>query len=90
MRPLTCVAKLTGGRFFDASNAKALTRAIQESLAVPYEVQDFAGEVVARGTTGQAAASVPEGVYTIVVRAAGTPITVRDVRVAPVASLRSC
>ena len=73
------VARLTGGRFFDARNARALTQAIRQSLALPYQVRDAAGAVVARGTTGQPV-RVPEGIYTVVVQAA-EPITVRHVRV---------
>lgn len=74
------VARLTGGRFFDARDARALTQAIRQSLAVPYQVRDARGTVLARGTTGQPV-RVPEGIYTVVVQAAGEPITVRHVRV---------
>jgi Mg-chelatase subunit ChlD len=81
-RDMERVAKLTGGRFFDATNAKALTQAIEQSLAVPYDVLDAAGARVGGGLTGQDRAMLSEGVYTVVVRAAGTPITVRNVRVA--------
>ena len=75
------VAKITGGKFYDAQNAKALRQAIQQSLAVPYEVHDAAGAKVAGGLTGETAISVPEGVYTVSVNAAGTPIVVPNVRV---------
>ncbi len=81
-RDMERVARITGGMFFDAANAAALTRAIQESLAVPYDVLDAAGARVGGGLTGQGPIKVPEGVFTVVVRAAGEPITVPRVRVA--------
>jgi hypothetical protein len=74
------VAKITGGKFYDAQNAKALRTAIQQSLAIPYEVRDAAGVRVAGGLTGEAV-QVPEGIYTVTVRAAGQPIVVPQVRV---------
>jgi Mg-chelatase subunit ChlD len=75
------VAKITGGKFYDAQNAKALRQAIQQSLAIPYEVRDAAGVRVAGGLTGEAPIQVPEGIYTVTVRAAGKPIVVPNVRV---------
>jgi hypothetical protein len=82
-RDMERVARLTGGMFFDATNAAALTRAIQQSMAVPYDVLDAAGTRVAGGLTGQEPINVPEGIFTVIVRAAGQPITVPRVRVAP-------
>ena len=81
-REMQQIAELTGGHFFDAKDAKALRGAIAQALAVPYDVLDAAGSRVASGLTGQEPIAVPEGVYTLVVRAAGTPITIADVRVA--------
>ncbi len=75
------VAKITGGKFYDAQNAKALRQAIQQSLAIPYQVRDAAGVKVAGGLTGEAAIGVPEGIYTVSVTTAGTPIVVPNVRV---------
>lgn len=75
------VAKLTGGKFYDARNARALQQAIQQSLAVPYDVLDAAGTRVGGGVTGQGTVKVPEGIYTVVVRAAGTPIQIPNVRI---------
>jgi hypothetical protein len=75
------VAKVTGGKFYDARNARALRQAIQQSLALPYEVRDAAGVKVAGGLTGAEAVSVPEGIYTVVVGAAGQPIVIASVRV---------
>jgi Mg-chelatase subunit ChlD len=82
-RDMARIARMTGGSFFDAASARALTQAIEQSLAVPYDVLDAAGTRIGGGLTGQAAVSVPEGVYTVVVRAAGRPITVPNVRAAP-------
>jgi Mg-chelatase subunit ChlD len=82
-RDMERVAAMTGGKFFDAQNAKALTQAIQQALAVPYDVVDAAGTRVGTGVTGQDRIALPEGVYTIIVRASGTPIFVPDVRIAP-------
>jgi VWFA-related protein len=75
------VAKLTGGKFYDARNARALQQAIQQSLAVPYDVLDAARAKVGSGVTGQGTVKVPEGIYTIVVRAAGKPIEIPNVRI---------
>jgi hypothetical protein len=75
------VAKFTGGKFYDAQNARALRQAIQQSLAIPYEVRDAAGVKVAGGLTGEAAISVPEGIYAVSVSTAGKPIVIPDVRV---------
>ena len=46
------------------------------------EVLDAAGAKVGSGLTGQDTINVPEGIYTVVIQAAGKPITVTDVRVA--------
>jgi hypothetical protein len=75
------VAKITGGRFFDASNAKTLTAAIEQALAVPYDVVDAARTKVGGGVTGQGTVRIPEGVYTIIMRAAGKPIEIPNVRI---------
>lgn len=75
------VARLTGGKYFDAANARALRQAIEQSLAVPYEVLDASGARVAGGLTGQDNVKVPEGIYTVRVQAAGAPIVIRDVRI---------
>lgn len=56
------VAELTGGKFFDAKDAKELRRAIQQAMAVSYDVLDAAGTKVASGQTGQGGIKVPEGI----------------------------
>jgi hypothetical protein len=81
-REMQQIAERTGGHFFDAQDAKALRGAIEQALAVPYDVLDAAGSRVASGVTGPESIAAPEGVSTVVVRAAGKPITIADVRVA--------
>jgi hypothetical protein len=81
-REMQQIAERTGGHFFDAQDTRALPGAIQQALAVSYDLLDAAGSRVASGVTGQGAIAVPEGVYTVVVRAAGKPITIVDVRIA--------
>jgi len=73
------VAELTGGRFFDAQDAEGLRDAIEESLAVPYDVFDADGERVTGGLTGRGSAEVPEGIFTVAVRTVGDPVIVEDV-----------
>jgi von Willebrand factor type A domain len=80
-REMRQLAEPTGGRFFDAQDGQALRGAIEQALAVPYDVLDAAGSRVASGLTGQGAITVPEGVYTVVVHVAGQPIRIADVRV---------
>jgi len=79
-REMERVARITGGRFFDAKDAAALRQSIEQALAVPFDVLDAAGTRVGGGITGQPV-RVSAGIYTVVVRAAGTAITVRDVRI---------
>ena len=43
---------------------------------------DAASHRVAHGLTDQEPVAVPEGIYTVVVRASGAPITLADVQVA--------
>lgn len=79
---MEALAALGGGRFHDAKNAQALTPALQATLAVPYEVLDAAGVAVATGRTGLEELSLPEGVFTVRIRAGASPITVPHVRLA--------
>jgi hypothetical protein len=76
------IARLTGGKFFDAKDARALDQAIKQALAAPYDVFDTEGVRCGSGVTGQDAIRLPEGTYTVVVHAAGAPITIRSVRIA--------
>lgn len=76
------VARLTGGRFFDAKDSEGLRKAISQSLAAPFDVLDTAGTRVASGVSGQGPIDVPEGLYTVVVHAAGEVVTIQNVRLA--------
>ena len=51
------VAALTGGRFIDAADAQTLTGAIEQSLAVPYDVVDASGNTIASGRVGERSAT---------------------------------
>ena len=75
------VTALTNGKFFDARDAKGLQKAIEEALAVPYDVLDDSGAKVASGVTGAGTISLPTGIYTVVIQATGKPITVPDVHI---------
>jgi Mg-chelatase subunit ChlD len=75
------LAEQTKGQFVEAKDAVSLRAAIEQSLAVPYDVLDATDTKVAEGVTGQAVTKLPEGVYTVRVRA-GKPIDVANVRIA--------
>jgi VWFA-related protein len=74
------LAELTAGQFVDAKDASSLRSAIEQSFALPYEVLEAAGKKVAAGTTGQAGIQLPEGVYTVRVKAE-PPIEIARVRI---------
>jgi Mg-chelatase subunit ChlD len=74
------LAEQTNGHFVEAKDAGSLRAAIEQSLAVPYEVLDAAGTKIAEGVTGQAVTELPEGVYTVRIRA-DKPIAAANVRV---------
>ena len=75
------IAEITNGKFFDARDAKGLQKAIEEALAVPYDVMDDSGSKIASGVTGAGTISLPTGSYTVVIQATGKPITIPDVRI---------
>jgi len=54
-------------------NTQALTQAIEQSLAVPFDVVDAAGVRIGGGLTG---------IYTVVVQAAGKPVKIPNVCIA--------
>ena len=76
------VAELSGGGFFEASDARTLRTAIEQALGVSYDVLDGAGSRVGGGQVGEEAIILPEGIYTIMVHTAGEPTTIPAVRVA--------
>jgi len=80
-REMQRVAELSRGRFFDATNAKGLHTAIEEALAVPYDVFDATDTLVGSGLVDQVPIEVPEGTYKIVAHVPGVPIVIEGVSV---------
>jgi VWFA-related protein len=78
---LTEAAALTGGSYVTAKDDSALKDALDRAMRVPFEVLDSSGTSVGGGQVGDTALQLPEGHYTVVVRAADRPITVSDVRI---------
>ena len=75
-------AELGGGEYLDAGEAEALGGALEQSLRIPFEVIDEAGDVVASGFVGEDPVEVPAGRYSVRIRAAEDR-TVRDIVLAP-------
>ncbi len=73
------VATMTGGRFFDAKSSAGLKESVGQALAAPFDVLDSSGKVLQSGGIGQPAVSLPEGIYTVIIRTRGTPVTVPNV-----------
>ncbi len=73
-------AALGGGQYFDANSAAELSEAVTVSVALPFEVADADGVVVARGTVGGPQLEIDGGVYTVTVLAE-EPIVIPDVRI---------
>ena len=71
-----------GGRFFDAQDRAALSNAIEESLAMPFEVFDSHDAPIADGLTGESGEALYKGNYTVAVHTASGDVTVRDVTIA--------
>lgn len=74
------LAEQTRGQFVEAKDARSLRAAIEQSLAVAYDVLDGSGGHIGAGVTGQAGIAVPEGVYTVRVRAE-KPVDIARVRI---------
>ena len=74
-------AESTGGRFFDAQDPEALRAAVEQALAVPYDVVDASGTRVTSGWVGAPEVELPEGVYTVEVQVADGALVVPDVAV---------
>ena len=74
------LAARTGGKFYEAKDAKTLAQAFQSSLAVQYDVLDADGAKVAGGLTGQGDISVPEGIFSVTIHG-DQPITVPNIRI---------
>ncbi len=58
-------ATLGGGAYFNATNAEELRTALRDALRAPFRVLAADGTVVATGTVGDAAVTVPAGRYTV-------------------------
>lgn len=76
------LAERTSGQFVEAKDAASLRAAIEQALAVPYDVVEGTGATVASGVTGRGAITLPEGVYTVRLRGAEKPIEIANVRIA--------
>jgi hypothetical protein len=63
-------AKAGGGQFFDTDNGEALSKAIDQALASPFDVIDINDQVVASGLVGKAPLSLSPGQYKIVAHTA--------------------
>ncbi|MFY9551810.1 MAG: VWA domain-containing protein [Thermoanaerobaculia bacterium] len=75
------VAELSRGRFLDARDATGLRTAIEQALAVPYDVFDGKEASAGAGLVDQGPLRVSEGLYKVVVRLPDAPLTVEGVRV---------
>ena len=80
------IAEMTGGNFYDAASAAGLRDAmersvIEDTLALPFTLQDAAGATVMSGTTGKKTVAVPEGVFTLRIETGGKPLVVSNVRI---------
>jgi Mg-chelatase subunit ChlD len=80
-RDMNEVARLTGGRFFDASDQTQLIDALELAMAAPFELLDGAGERVAKGSIGSEPIDVPEGVYQLVVQTVGAEVKVSEISI---------
>jgi Mg-chelatase subunit ChlD len=74
------LAEQTKGQFVEAKDAQSLRSAIEQSLAVSYDVLDASETKIAEGVTGQTAIRLPEGVYTVRIRAE-KPVDIARVRI---------
>lgn len=76
------VAAAAGGRYFAARDGTALDNALDEAMAVEFDVLDGTGQPVAHGVVGGDPIPLLEGVYTVRVQAAGAPVLADHVAVA--------
>jgi len=75
------IAKIGGGRYYDAADGDALAQALRQAMAAKYTVRDATDRVVASGTIDGGDVPVPAGLYRVDIAAAGAPIRTRDVRI---------
>jgi hypothetical protein len=76
------LAELGGGSYFDAGEADALARAMEQSLQIPFRVLNTEGEVVAKGVLDGEALDLPAGRYEVELETV-PPQRFRDVQLAP-------
>jgi hypothetical protein len=60
-------AELGGGAYFDAHDQRQLAARIADAIRAPFQVLDASGTVVATGTVGGPAVTLPPGTYSVVV-----------------------
>ena len=87
------IAEMTGGNFYDAASAAGLRDAmersvIEDTLALPFTLQDAAGATVVSGITGKKVGAVPEGVFTLQIETGAKPLVVPGVRITAKAGTR--
>ena len=87
------IAEMTGGNFYDAASAAGLRDAmersvIEDTLALPFTLQDAAGATVVSGTTGKKLGAVPEGIFTLRIETGAKPLVVPGVRITAKAGTR--
>lgn len=63
-------ARVGGGSYFDARDAKELSQAVKAAVAKPVRVLDGAGKIVASGVVDGGSLAVPPGIYRIEVGSA--------------------
>jgi hypothetical protein len=68
---LRAIAAAGGGNYFDAADSAALLESLQEAVKLSYRVLDPAGEVVATGSVGGAAVTLPPGAYRVLLDVEG-------------------
>jgi len=64
-RQLSQIAELTGGKYYEASDASQLKSALAESLKLVYFVEDEGGDKVSQGIVGGERVCLPTGTYKV-------------------------
>jgi hypothetical protein len=80
-------AELGGGEYVDAADQRQLAARITQALRAPFRVLDASGTVVATGTVGGEAVSLPPGSYRVEVLTE-PPIVFQDVVIESAGSVR--
>ena len=77
------IAKVTGGRYYDASDASGLRAGLRAAMAAQVDVVDHAGTVVHQAVTMNAATDLRAGLYSVVVHLAQGPVTFPGIQIVP-------